>query len=490
MRRSLRVRLQAWYGVVLCAVVAGFAGIMYQRERAALFSGVDADLAAAVQYLDVHLRRYPSFELVSGQPDAERPPRKGKKPPPRWFDDKGKRPPPPAKEAEQLLAELELPGRSGARTYFAVWREDHTLLKAADQPEDTIPPRRDLLRPQEPLLTQRGELREAMMPGPAGSLILVGHSLHQELAALRAFAWRLGGAGAVVLAVGLAGGWYVSGRILRPLASIAATASSISATNLTERIDPREVDAELAELARVLNATFDRLQAAFERQARFTADASHELRTPLTILRSHAELALARPRPPEEYRSALTACLHAADRMTTLVEGLLTMARADAGTLDQTAETVDLKELIEENLALLRPLAEAKGVELTAALATARIKADPLRLTQLVTNLLNNAVQHNRRGGKVHVCLGIDSGSISLTVSDTGPGISAEDRTRVFERFFRADKARTRASGGYGLGLPICKNIVEAHGGSIDFESLPGRGTTFWVKLPFSAPRS
>jgi heavy metal sensor kinase len=485
MGKSLRVRLQLWYGLVLVVIIAGFAALMYYRSRAAVFDAIDGELEAAVQYLDVNLRRFPLHEFVSAA--AARPPedeideagwpRKGRKPPPRG-EQKG---PPPR---EDLLEELALPGRTAARTYFGVWREDGSMIKAADLPEGIEAPEKGLLSPHEPILLQRGEYREVAMPGPPGSRILVGRSVRRELAELRALAWRLGGVGIVVLAVGLAGGWIVSARILRPVAAISATAAGISATNLSERIDATAVDVELAEMARVLNATFDRLQAAFERQARFTADASHELRTPLAILRSHAELALARPRSSEEYRAALAASLSAAGRMTALVEGLLLLARADAGKLDGPPELVDLKHLVEDHLDLLRPLAKEKGVTLTATLASARIQGDALRLGQVVANLLTNAVQHNRAGGTVQVVLGLDSGSVSLAVSDTGPGIPEDQRGHVFERFFRADKARTRATGGTGLGLAICKTIVAAHGGTIDFESQPGRGCTFWVRLP------
>src|SRR5262249_46143957 len=157
------------------------------------------------------------------------------------------------------------------------------------------------------------------------------------------------------------GGWLISARILRPVAAISATASAISATNLSQRLDPQAVDRELAELAGVLNAMFDRLEAAFERQARFTADASHELRRPLAVLRSHAELALSRPRSAEEYRQTLETCLRAEGRMTALVEGLLTLARADAGKLDLLRQPVDLRQVTEESVALFRPLAEGKG---------------------------------------------------------------------------------------------------------------------------------
>src|SRR5262249_9189857 len=159
-------------------------------------------------------------------------------------------------------------------------------------------------------------------------------------------------AGAVALVVGLAGGWLVSARILRPIRAISATASAISADNLAERLDPERVDRELEELAGVVNGMFARVQAALQRQARFTADASHELRTPLAIIRTHAELALNRSRSAEDYRDTIETCLKATTRMTALVEGLLILARADAGRLEVRREKLDLKLLIEEALDL------------------------------------------------------------------------------------------------------------------------------------------
>lgn len=303
-------------------------------------------------------------------------------------------------------------------------------------------------------------------------------------AALTAFSWQLASLGLVVLAAGLAGAWIISAQILRPVAAIAATASGISEANLSQRIDPAAVDRELAELARVLNAMFDRLEAAFERQAEFTADASHELRTPLAIIRTHAELALARPRSAEEYRETVETCLRAAIRMAGLVEALLTLARSDAGKLDLRRQTVDLKQVVEESVDLLRPLAENKKVTLSANLKSAAINGDSSRLAQVVTNLLTNAVKYNRPGGEVGVQLDITAGEAVLSVRDTGCGIPEEDRPHIFERFYRIDKARARATGGYGLGLAICKSIVESHGGTIGFESALSVGSTFWVRLP------
>jgi heavy metal sensor kinase len=356
-------------------------------------------------------------------------------------------------------------------------------LKARGLPEP-LDVRDPFLAPPQARRRQRGEYREIALGGPLGTRILVGQSLRQANAELRAFAWQLAGASAVVLAVGLAGGWLVSARILRPVAAIAATASAISETNLSERIDGATVDRELAGLADILNAMFARLEAAFERQVRFTADASHELRTPLAIIRSHAELALARPRTAEEYRDAVEACLRASTRMTALVEGLLTLARADAGKLDLSREPVDLKRLVTETVALLRPWAEAKGLRVEIDLAQAIVRGDADRLAQVVTNLMSNAVQYNRPGGAVRLRLGVADGWAVLSVEDTGRGIQEADRPHLFERFFRVDKARGRTSGGHGLGLAICKSIVQAHGGTIGFQTEWERGSTFWVRLP------
>jgi heavy metal sensor kinase len=389
-------------------------------------------------------------------------------------------PPRPANGAEDPSA-----------TYFAVWRADGSLVKVSALPSgigvgdlwnEPVSP--------QPRLTQRGEYREAVQFGTQATTILVGRSVQREGAELRAFAVLLIAVGVVVLAVGLVGGWLVSARILRPLAAISATASAISATNLSGRIDAASVDRELAELAGVLNAMFDRLEAAFERQSRFTADASHELRTPLAILRSQAELALSRPRTSAEYRETIEACLRASGRMAGLVDGLLTLARADAGKLDLRREPVNLRSVVEECIEQLQPLAKDRKVSLSAQLEPAEVIGDGLRLGQVVSNLLSNAVQYNWTGGEVLVHLHALGREVRLSVKDTGCGIPEADRPHLFERFYRVDKARSRASGGSGLGLAICQSIVETHGGMIGFETELGKGSTFWVRLPCHAQRS
>jgi heavy metal sensor kinase len=493
MLKSIRWRLQLWYALVLLVVIGGFAGILLYEVRAARFREVDHGLDASIHYLDTSLRRLPPWDL-QGKPASASDERR---PPPPEPDDDPFRPPPGPPDRERVLRELDLPrpadrpgpgapGPEPPHRYFAVWRPDGALLKASGLPEEIEMPD---LSPQEPppprsLLRQRGPYREAIMMGPSRTALLVGQSMQREQDQLAAFTWLVVTASAIALATGLAGGWLVSARILRPIAAISNTASRISAANLGERIEVQRVDRELTDLAEVLNQTFGRLQAAFERQVRFTADASHELRTPLAILRSHAELALSRPRTAQEYQQSLEACLRAGTRMTELVEGLLILARADAGKLDLGREPLEFRQVVSETIGSLQPLADTKKVGLTADLKPAYVLGDAGRLSQVVTNLLTNAINYNRPGGTVHVSLKSANGEVEVKVIDSGPGIPAADQPLLFERFHRVDKARSRASGGHGLGLAICKSIVEAHGGKIGFDTKLRQGTTFWVRLP------
>jgi heavy metal sensor kinase len=467
MFRSIRSRLQVWYALVLLAVVAGFASFLYYRVREARLGAIDTHLQADAHYLDVNLRRFPRHEFEDA-PDEHPPPPFPLRPPREW-----------------LMAELTLPNPADLETgsWFVVRRLDGSVLKAAGLPEGTVP--LEEVSPERlPRLYWRGDNREAAMLGPLHTHILVGRSVAPELAELNAFLWQLVVSGAAVLGLGLVGGWFLSARVVRPLAAFSATAAAISAEDLSRRIDTNAVERELTELGTVLNAMFDRLQAAFERQTRFTADASHELRTPLAILRSHAELALNRPRSEAEYRQTLEAMLQAATRMTALVEGLLTLARADAAELELARRRFDLGEVVAESVALLRPLAASKEVTVTTGLEPVEVTGDPLHLGMVATNLLSNAIQYNRPGGSVRVALTTEGDAAVLEVADTGRGIPPEDQPHLFERFHRVDKARARATGGHGLGLAICRSIVAVHGGSITFTTTPGTGTTFLVRVP------
>jgi signal transduction histidine kinase len=273
---------------------------------------------------------------------------------------------------------------------------------------------------------------------------------------MRRLAYGFLSAGAGVLALGLAGGWWLASRAIRPIDAISATAARIAAGDLSQRIDTTGTDNELGRLAGVLNATFARLEAAFAQQARFTSDASHELRTPLAVMLSQTQTALARERPVQEYREALEACQRAAQRMRRLSESLLDLARLDSGDERMARTPLDLARVAREAGELLAPLFEERAVGLVSDLPAARCRGDAERIGQVVTNLLKNAIDFGRPGGEVRLAARTEADEVVLTVSDTGVGIRPEDLPHVFERFYRADASRRGGDGRTGLGLAIC----------------------------------
>jgi heavy metal sensor kinase len=482
MVKSIRWRLQIWNAVILFLVVAGFGSVLYGQIRQARLDEIDGELHAAARVLEGALRAYPPHILHGGLPHPPPPPKgKGEKWPP---PPKG---PPPAKLERTLALPEHFRQRfEQANPFFTIWLADGTVLKASSEGVPILAP--DLaartLHSGGFVPRQRGELREVALLGPEQTQVLVGRSVAHELGELNRLAWQLLSTGLVVLGVGLVGGWLLSRRAVQPIETMSATAAAISADNLSERIDLSGVDSELARLGQILNAMFARLQRAFERQVQFTADASHELRTPLAIIHSHAELALTRPRSAEEYRQMLVTCLRSARRMKDLIDGLLTLARADAGRLELARQPLDLDALVEETVTLLTPLAEQAGVRLSVKTQPVAVTGDSGRLAQVVTNLVTNAIHYNHPEGEVVVGLEADRDGAVLTVADTGCGIPEEDRPHIFERFYRVDQSRSRERGGSGLGLAICKSIIEAHDGAITFTSALDRGTTFVVRLP------
>jgi heavy metal sensor kinase len=284
-------------------------------------------------------------------------------------------------------------------------------------------------------------------------------------------------------------GRWIAGRALEPVDSMITEIREITdGRSLHRRLPvPMEKD-ELARLAATLNQMWTRLERSFVALRRFTADASHELKTPLTVVRAGVERAITRPDMPPETLAALEETLQEVNRMTELLDSLLTLARADEGRAELHREPVDLREIVEEAGETGELLAEHAGVGMEIRLPPdpVVVSVDRSRLRQLALNLIENAVKYTPRGGQVSVELGNNDGRAVFTVADTGIGIAPGDLPHVFDRFWRADSARTRTSerAGTGLGLAICKWIAEAHGGTIDVQSRPGRGTTFTVGLP------
>jgi signal transduction histidine kinase len=312
----------------------------------------------------------------------------------------------------------------------------------------------------------------------------VGRSIADELRNATAIAWLVPLAGVTVLLIGLIIAWWVINRSVRPIQQIEATADEIRRGKLSARVPISSPDNELGQLSSTLNTTFARLQTAFERQKQFTSDAAHELRTPLAIMISEAQTTLARLRTAEQYKEALEGCLEAAQEMRKLTDTLLDLARLDLHDAPIPSAEVDLADVAQTCIQRLQAIATIHSVALKSDPAPAIVLNVAERMSLVVTNLVLNAICYNRPGGEVLVRTWSDGDHSILTVADTGTGIASTDLPRIFDRFYRGDKARSREGGHAGLGLSICKTIVECDGGMIQVESEIGKGTLFTVRLP------
>jgi len=400
MPSSLRLRLLAWYSLILTIVIGTFAVTVGYLLWRSMVADVDARLQASAASLVQGLRPAPDggFDL-------------------------------------DLPLEYQPGDAAGpaASTYYAIWNASADLIDGSAVAFD-VP------APSGPGLTTRDGRRELTVTGAGGALVLVGRDLAEARAAVRAFAGIAAIAGLAALLIAGAGGWFLG--------------------------------------------AFHRLQRALDTQRRFTTDASHELRTPLATMAAETEWALDRPRSEDEYRESLATCRRAMDRMNRVVDRLLTLARADHHAIRLDRQPVPLEPVVQEAVTLLHPLALRRGITIETKIGTATVEGDRERLTELVTNLCSNAVEYNRDGGRVTIEVWPDGADACMRVSDSGLGITAEDLPRIFERFYRPDKARDRRTGGAGLGLAIAKWIVDAHGGRITCSSTPGEGTAMLVRLP------
>lgn len=441
---SLRARLLIWYTLILAAVIATFAGTVCYLFWRSLVADIDQGLRSSATALVEGLRPTASgdFDLVL---------------PAEYRQGEGAAAPSPA--------------------YYAVWNRAGELI-------DRSPGDFDIPMAAAPGSRTRVGRRELTVTGAGAAVVLVGRELTDARRDVLAFAGTAAAAGVAALVISLLGGWFLVGRALAPVSRISQAAAAMAAGDLTARIAVERTENELEQVALALNQAFDRLHLAIENERRFTADASHELRTPLATISAEIEWALARERTGDDYRRCLDTAGRAADRMRRVVERLLTLARADSAEVSLQRAAVGLMPIVGDALAIVRPLADQKRVTIETHLDAATVVGDRDRLTDLVTNLFSNAIQYNRDGGQVSVDVWPEGGDACLRVRDTGTGISAGDLPRVFDRFYRADKARTTHSGGAGLGLAIAKWIVEAHGGRIVCHSTVGEGTEVFVRLP------
>lgn len=333
------------------------------------------------------------------------------------------------------------------------------------------------------------------IPGPEGQVasVLVAASVQSVFfgpeALLRSMLLSL----PILLAASVLIGYWLAGRALKPMEPMIAELEAITdGRSLHRRLEVPRTSDELARLASAVNRMFARLELSFSALHRFIADASHELKTPLMVLRAGVERSLTNPRNPPENLELLDGTLAEINRMSDLVDNLLTLARADEGRAPLVVAPCDLREPVAEAAETAGMLAEGQGIAVTTQIPGAPVvlPVDRERIRQLLLNLATNAVKYTPPNGAIHLTLEDRPEAVVIEIRDTGIGIAPGDLPHVFDRFWRGDPSRSRAGSppGTGLGLAITQWIAEAHGGGIEVQSRPGRGSTFTVRLPRLAP--
>ena len=451
---GLRTKLTLWSSLILAAsLAAGFAWVDYGLRRV-LDARNDAFLERTASELLAAVADHSQWGTSDLDPAIRREVM--------------------AHEPEGLVVVVRQSGRVSVAPRTAA------ALRLADQ---VVPP--GIPRTVRPV-DAGGRYRVLAVRSQSGVLSLeLGISLAETEATLAAFDQLVAAGAAVFLILAVAGGLFLSRQALRPVADSIRAARRLDPENLSERLPLTGASDELDELAGTINGMLDRLAAYHTQIIRFTADASHELRSPLGAMRAAVEIALQKPRGAGEYRNVLASLGEQFERVTALVNGLLLLARADAGEVLIRREVVNLAALACEVGEMFDPLAEEKGIQLvTHSSSPVTVTGDPSRLRQLVTNLLDNAIRFTEAGGSVTLWVDDMADRAILRVKDTGIGIPAVHLPHIFERFYQADAARS--SGACGLGLSICRWIVKAHGGTIEVNSREAQGAEFTVSLPLT----
>jgi heavy metal sensor kinase len=454
-RLSIRWRLTLWNTLGLAAVLACFAALVYGMLRHALLEQVDRLLQTALGQLqkDPRIHSAPQARLRY------------------WIEE--------YKDHLNLFCVVYRAGGSLHACTPGLARESVPALprgESAHQPYDEDLPGLGRQRILAEPIELAGQQYMVLLLAP---LEPVDHELKELRRVLLA-------AGPLALLLSAALAYALARKALAPVDKLRRAAEAVTADRLDRRLSAPNPHDELGLLTQTINAMIARLERSFAEVRRFTADASHELRTPLTALRTEVEVALRRALTPPEHRQVLGNVLEELLRMSRLTDQLLALSRRDAGVEQWNPTPVDLPALAAGVVDTLRPLAEAKGIQLRFAEAPVRVAGDEGRLRQVLINLLDNALKYTPAGGSVVVRVGpaVELRLALLVVEDTGVGIAPEHLPHVFDRFYRVDPARGRGEGGTGLGLSIAQSIVKAHGGMIDMTSTVGCGTVCTVRLP------
>jgi heavy metal sensor kinase len=454
LRLTLRMRLTLWYAAALLAGLLVYAGVVYIILERSLWQQIDQRLHESVEDMEGLLPASWSShtQLTDLRPDDD--------------DD----------EEDTWVEVWSL---SGSRLYQSprARRQPLTMLAAPRDPH-----------PYSVQVAEHRHMRvkdEASHIGEEPVIIRVAAPEDQMRDALVRLLWIM--ALGLPVAVGATGygGYRLARRALGPVDRMADRARTITAERLGERLAVENPTDEIGRLAGVFNDMFGRLETAFDQMRRFTADASHELRTPLTAIRTVGEVALREARDAKEYRDVIGSMLEETDHVTRLVEGLLMLSRADAGQIPITRQAIDLAEIARRVTSQLDVLAEEKQQSLTVdAPQPVHAHADPFVLRLAIVNLVDNAIRHSPPGARITVRIWASPSEAMIDVEDNGPGIAPMHHERLFDRFYRIEEARTRQSGGVGLGLAITRWAVEVQDGHVEVLSEPGAGSVFRIRLP------
>lgn len=446
--RSVRIRLTFWYTAALAGIVLSFALGIYLFVRASLLRQIDGQLERDLATVARVVRDEPNEMNELAQHGSVA-----------LFQ---------VSEGSEVIAETAAWSRSGLGK--ALGYRKFEVPSSWEAPND---------------LHYRLKTVAVTSPGHAYLVAVAGdeQTLRQSLESL-AIILLFGIPLALALAV--IGGYFLAGRALAPIGAMAAKAGEITAERLSERLPVEDPHDEFGRLAAVFNQTFARLEDSFERMRRFTADASHELRTPLTAIRSVGEVGLQGDIDAVACREVIASMLEEADRLAKLVDSLLTLSRADSGMMPFSRELTDLTALAADVTECLRVLAEEKEQSLILeAMEAVFAEVDRTTMRQALINLVDNAIKYAPQNGHIRMVARRNvAGEAIIEVIDDGPGIPKEHQARIFDRFYRVDKGRSRDMGGAGLGLAITRWAVEVNNGRIELESEEGRGSTFRIMLP------
>ena len=454
MRLPIRIRLTLWYSGVLLLVLVAFGAAMYFSFRASLETSIDVELQdrlrGVTRYVQTDLPRFQRERL--------------------WHE---------FEESAQLRPDemLQVSDRAG----WIFQSRSIQMLQLAAPPPGAPGGVTTAVLQGIPVRIRTATVR---VNGKDYSVQLAT-ALGPPYNALTGFLRALLGFIPLLVLAASGGGYLLGRRALAPVDRIIADARSIGHHNLSCRLMVPQTGDELQRLSETLNEMIGRLESAFQRITRFTADASHELRSPVAFIRATAEVALLQPRDAAAYRTALTDMYGETQRMTELIENLLTLARADSGSSQLTMSTLDVREPLKQACSLAAACASGKNISFATHLPedTLPVLGDAVALRRLCWILIDNAIKYTPAGGTVDVQLARADAFAIVTVRDTGIGIAEEEQRRIFERFYRSDKARQRDSGGTGLGLSIARWIADVHHARIEVHSQPGCGSAFTVRL-------